>query len=88
MKDGALTMTTVDTTPPVPEAMPNIAVMREVQTGKLLVDLNKAAHMLSCSKRTIERERERGNLRCRRLGGRWRIEVSELHRYIKNLKTA
>ena len=73
---------------PVVAALANVAVMREVRTGKLLVDLLEAAHMLSCSKRTVERERERGKLRCRRLGGRWRVEVSELHRYIKTLEIA
>lgn len=79
---GELEATTVQ---PVPA--PPFVRMAAVQ-GAVLVTLKEAGRLLACSKKTIERERQRGNLRCRRMGGRWKVEVTELHRYIKTLKTS
>jgi excisionase family DNA binding protein len=58
-------------------------VLREVSASLLAVSLEQAAEMLSTSKRTIERERDRGKLKCLRLGRLWKVRVGELHAYLR-----
>lgn len=54
--------------------------------NRVAVSLEEAAQMLGCCKRTIERERDSGHLRCFRLGRHWKVRVSELHSYIARLE--
>ena len=49
----------------------------------LVVSLATAAKMLDSCKRTVERERDRGELKCLRIGGRWKVRVGELHAYLR-----
>jgi len=64
-----------------------LPLVRESQSGTLLVGLAEAARRLDCCKRTLERERDRGNLRCLRLGGRWKVSIAELQRYVRSLES-
>lgn len=62
-------------------------VATEVSAPALVVSLAKAAKMLNICKRTAERERDRGKLRCLLIGGRWKVRVGELHSYLRRMET-
>lgn len=51
--------------------------------GELAVSLVAAAQMLGVCKRTLERERDRGRLKCLRIGRHWKVRVAELHAYLR-----
>ncbi|MGD0090886.1 MAG: helix-turn-helix domain-containing protein [Planctomycetota bacterium] len=57
--------------------------LSEVAPPALVVSLAKAAKMLGTCKRTLERERDRGQLRCLRIGRHWKVRVGALHDYIR-----
>lgn len=59
------------------------APLSPITSPALVVSLVTAAEMLDVCKRTLERERDRGNLRCLRIGGRWKVRVGELHAYLR-----
>lgn len=54
-----------------------------VKNGELAVSLVAAAQMLGVCKRTLERERDRGRLKCLRIGRHWKVRVAELHAYLR-----
>ena len=81
MENSNVTNTATETLATAP------AIIREAHPGQLLVSMAEAARRLDCSKRTIERERDRGNIQCLRLGGRWKVSISELRRYVQSLDT-
>lgn len=54
-----------------------------VNSGELAVSLVAAAQMLGVCKRTLERERDRGRLKCLRIGRHWKVRVAELHAYLR-----
>jgi excisionase family DNA binding protein len=56
---------------------------RPTSVVPLVVDLRTAAEMLAVSKRTIERLRDLGELRCLRVGAYWKVRVSEIHAYLR-----
>lgn len=58
-------------------------MVSEVQTQSLVVGLERGAEMLGICKRSIERLRDRGELRCLRIGRHWKVRVSELHQFIR-----
>ena len=49
----------------------------------IAVDLKTAARMLGVCKKTLERLRDSGELRCLRIGNRWRVRVDELHAFLR-----
>lgn len=55
----------------------------EVQPTSLVVGLGKAAQLLGVCKRTLERERDRGELRCLLIGRHWKVRTGELHAYLR-----
>jgi excisionase family DNA binding protein len=50
----------------------------------LAVSLRQAAVLLGCCKKTVERLRDKGEIRCLRLGRHWKVRHSELLRYLKS----
>lgn len=48
------------------------------------VDRKTAAQFLGVSESTIQREMNRGKLLGFKVGGQWRIMVSDIHKYIEN----
>ena len=54
-----------------------------VESNQLAVGLAEAARRLGICKRTLERERDRGRLKCLRIGRHWKVRVGELHAYLK-----
>lgn len=54
-----------------------------VKNGELAVSLVAAARLLGVCKRTLERERDRGRLKCLRIGRHWKVRVAELHAYLR-----
>lgn len=58
----------------------------EEPKGKLVVSIDEAAEMLGICKRTVERERDRGTLRCLRIGRHWKVRVAEVHAYLRRLE--
>lgn len=74
MLEGSETAPAVET--PAPR-------MTDVAAETLVVNLERAARMLGICKRTLERERDRGELRCLRIGRHWKVRVGELHAYLR-----
>ncbi len=54
-----------------------------VEPNKLAVSLEVAAQMIGTCKRTVERLRDRGELRCLRIGRHWKVRVVELQNYLR-----
>jgi excisionase family DNA binding protein len=54
----------------------------------LAVDLDTAAQLLGCCKRTVERLRDEGKLRCLRIGRHWKCRVAEIHAFLKRQEAA
>ena len=55
---------------------------------EIAISLREAARRLGLSVRTIERERDRGNIRCMKLGRLWRIRLSALREYMDDAEKA
>ena len=49
-----------------------------------LLDIQQAAEILGCHKRTVYREIERERLRCVKVGGMTRFRPSDLERYLRS----
>jgi len=61
--------------------------LNEVNPPTLVVSLEDAATMLGICKRTIERERDRGTLKCLRIGRHWKVRVGEIHAYLRRMES-
>jgi len=61
--------------------------LSEVVPPTLVVSLDDAAAMLGTCKRTIERERDRGTLKCLRIGRHWKVRVGEIHAYLRRMES-
>lgn len=80
----ARTAASVPSAPETPRALANVQSSAALLSSPaLVVSLATAAKMLDSCKRTIERERDRGELKCLRIGGRWKVRVGELHAYLR-----
>lgn len=66
--------------------MDNKGKVLDLDKSRIAVSLDEAAEMLGVCKRTLERERDAGNLRCFRLGRVWRVRVTELDTYVRQLE--
>jgi len=67
--------------------IPQVQVNMNAESQPLIVSLIEAAKMLGSCKRTIERERDRGRLKCLRLGRHWKVRITEIHAYLRRLET-
>jgi excisionase family DNA binding protein len=68
------------------EVAPAAPHLSEVNSPALVVSMARAATLLGTCKRTIERERDRGRLRCLRIGRVWKVRVGELHAYLRRME--
>lgn len=50
--------------------------------------LDQVGEMLTCDRRTVQREIQRGNLKAFRVGSLVRVTLAELERYISERSTA
>ncbi len=84
--DGAVASSTPPPISPRPAIVDLSTGMTEVTPPTLVVSLERAAKMLGICKRTLERERDRGELRCLRIGRHWKVRMGEIHAYLRRLE--
>jgi excisionase family DNA binding protein len=70
-----------------PEPPPAVS-LKPIPADRQAMTLAEAAKVIGCCKRTLERERDSGEIRCFRVGNRWRVSVPEISAYIRRREKA